>query len=572
MKGSYTASKYSTGVKQVSSLMEGVPMNIHNFDKHISETIIQRGYDYYRDGNVIEVFTSQEGEYIFTVVGTEDYEVVIKLGKSEKIESSDCTCPYDFGKYCKHEVAALFELRELMGTSKSPKVQKSINLIDVLAQLSKEEMINIIKELAEKEPYLEEQIIFQYSKGNDEQEIENGKRLINSIVSNYTGRKGFIPYGEVYSFTCEMDEVLEKANILNGILISLEITLCVLSEAIEAFQYADDSDGFIGGLVNDSIEQVRNLVVGCEESDFSLREDAFQKIIDLSESDIFDGWEEFKIDLLWTCIGFADHEIFRNKLRDKITKLLEEKDSVYYQESLLQLLFAMIEQYGTEEEVEQFMQDHLMYASFRKSYIEKRMYEKNYQKAIELAEEGEENDKQLPGRVNDWKKLRYQAYEALGLKKEQEKLAKELLFAGNFEYYHDLKELVAEDFSTFYNNLKGEIQHASGWSKQSIYLQLIEEENDQEALLDYVQKNPSTIESYMDRLIDTYKDEIIEIYTAHIQSMAQSSSNRKQYRQVCRTLKSFAKIAGKGKKDELRNDFRILYARKPAFLDELGKV
>ncbi|WP_062108750.1 SWIM zinc finger family protein [Bacillus niameyensis] len=547
-------------------------MNIHNFDKHISETIIQRGYDYYRDGNVIEVFTSQEGEYIFTVVGTEDYEVVIKLGKSEKIESSDCTCPYDFGKYCKHEVAALFELRELMGTSKSPKVQKSINLIDVLAQLSKEEMINIIKELAEKEPYLEEQIIFQYSKGNDEQEIENGKRLINSIVSNYTGRKGFIPYGEVYSFTCEMDEVLEKANILNGILISLEITLCVLSEAIEAFQYADDSDGFIGGLVNDSIEQVRNLVVGCEESDFSLREDAFQKIIDLSESDIFDGWEEFKIDLLWTCIGFADHEIFRNKLRDKITKLLEEKDSVYYQESLLQLLFAMIEQYGTEEEVEQFMQDHLMYASFRKSYIEKRMYEKNYQKAIELAEEGEENDKQLPGRVNDWKKLRYQAYEALGLKKEQEKLAKELLFAGNFEYYHDLKELVAEDFSTFYNNLKGEIQHASGWSKQSIYLQLIEEENDQEALLDYVQKNPSTIESYMDRLIDTYKDEIIEIYTAHIQSMAQSSSNRKQYRQVCRTLKSFAKIAGKGKKDELRNDFRILYARKPAFLDELGKV
>ncbi len=52
-----------------------------------------------------------------------------------------------------------------------------------------------------------------------------------------------------------------------------------------------------------------------------------------------------------------------------------------------------------------------------------------------MALEGEKQDKQYAGLVSNWKKIRYIAYKELLLKEEQEKLAKELLLAGDFEYY-----------------------------------------------------------------------------------------------------------------------------------------
>lgn len=95
-------------------------MNINNFEKHVDERILDRGYDYYNYGNIVEVYKETENQYIFDVNGSEEYEVVVNLDTNGEIIHSYCDCPYSFGPICKHEVAAYYKLFEINNS----KVQK----------------------------------------------------------------------------------------------------------------------------------------------------------------------------------------------------------------------------------------------------------------------------------------------------------------------------------------------------------------------------------------------------------------------------------------------------------------
>ena len=48
------------------------------------------------------------------IIGSEDYEVVVEMGDHGEIIYSECDCPYDFGPVCKHEVAAYFQLFDML--------------------------------------------------------------------------------------------------------------------------------------------------------------------------------------------------------------------------------------------------------------------------------------------------------------------------------------------------------------------------------------------------------------------------------------------------------------------------
>ncbi|MFL0197725.1 SWIM zinc finger domain-containing protein [Clostridium sp. WILCCON 0269] len=91
-------------------------MNINNFQKHTNKTILDRGYDYYNEGNIIEICNQGDNEYIFQIRGSEDYEVVIKIDDEGEIVYSQCDCSYDLGPVCKHQVAAYFQLFEIFNS------------------------------------------------------------------------------------------------------------------------------------------------------------------------------------------------------------------------------------------------------------------------------------------------------------------------------------------------------------------------------------------------------------------------------------------------------------------------
>ena len=102
-------------------------MNINNFESHINKTILDRGYDYNNEGNIIETYNQRDNEYIFQVQGSEGYEVVVQIDNKGEILNSQCDCPYDFGPICKHQVAAYFELFEILNSEdNSTSVKKEV--------------------------------------------------------------------------------------------------------------------------------------------------------------------------------------------------------------------------------------------------------------------------------------------------------------------------------------------------------------------------------------------------------------------------------------------------------------
>lgn len=164
------------------------------------------------------------------------------------------------------------------------------------------------------------------------------------------------------------------------------------------------------------------------------------------------------------------------------------------------------------------------------------------------------------------------AYKCLSLKEQQQVLAKEFFFQGDFEYYADLKELAIANQDEFYMELKQVLKAAKGWNTERILLKLIEEENDLAEILEFVRNNPSYIETYVDQLVEHFPEKVIEIFAEYIKASAKGSSNRREYQRVCRKIKKFKKSAGQPKQIELIDELRSLYKKRPAFLDELGKI
>lgn len=548
-------------------------MKLYNFENYTTQTIFQRGYVYYLEGRVINLSSNADGEYQFTVEGRTDYNVVVKLGADEEIVYSDCNCPFDFDTICKHQIAAYFELRDQTNKNHNTKTQEP-SLKEVLSNLSKEDLITIIEDITANDLVLTNKLLLKYSSGTDAQEIQYCKQAIQSIVHKYIGRHGMIPYSDTFRFANELSEILEKAQDTYHILRSIDIASLVLIEGMEAFQYSDDSGGEIGSLVNEAIKQIEELALSCDDG--NVKEEALNKILHLSQHEVFNGWEDFSIDLLRVCIHFAEVPVLRNKITAAIHSYLTDEaydDYIkYYKESLLNIEFDLLRRFGTKEETEQFLKEHLEYSSFRRISINQLLQEANYEKAIELALEGEKKDKGYSGLATRWKEFRYKAYKGLGWKKEQEKLGKELLLNGDFDYYRELKDLVHKDQKTFYTQLKQELKHSRNRQANAIYLQLIEEEEDIDAIMEYVKEHPENIESYADMLIGKFPEDVTELYTHYIKAEAQMASNRKAYQSVCRKLKNYSNTIGREKTNALKDELRVLYKRRPAFIDELGKV
>lgn len=403
-------------------------MNIENFEEHISEKILDRGYDYYADGHVGEAVLQGEHEYVFQVMGSDDYVVVVKMDASGEIIWSDCDCPYDYGPVCKHEVAVFYELFDILHDELGGRIslndqEKQPELRDVLGNLSKDQLVEMIMEIAGNDAILKNRLLLKYSEVELGQELANAERWIRSVVDKYTAGEGFISYRETGNFTRELGEFLPQiANCANAG-VALDLAFLLLEEAIGAFQYADDSNGNIGFLVGETLEVIEETVIEAITLESEQSGNLFEKLLKQCDHPIFNGWEDYRLALLRICTQFADQKEYREILCQKLESMIDEKDTEhhrrYLNEELLQLIFGMIQRYGTPKEAEKFIHKHLHYKAFREWSIHRNMAEKNYDQVIQLALAGEKKDKEYAGLVSKWKQFRYTAYKELSLKDEQ---------------------------------------------------------------------------------------------------------------------------------------------------------
>ncbi len=85
-------------------------ITLDNFEQSIESKIVQRGLNYFNDGDIARLEKVGDGEFSALVLGSDRYEVFVKLdGKT--VSEHDCDCPYDYGDVCKHKVAVFYAIR-----------------------------------------------------------------------------------------------------------------------------------------------------------------------------------------------------------------------------------------------------------------------------------------------------------------------------------------------------------------------------------------------------------------------------------------------------------------------------
>jgi len=229
---------------------------------------------------------------------------------------------------------------------------------------------------------------------------------------------------------------------------------------------------------------------------------------------------------------------------------------------------------GAEAEARLFQQDRLHHSEFRKQAIQQARAEGDYERAIHLSREGEEQDsaRGLPGLVNKWKQFRYELYRLTGQTREQQELGIDLLMDGDFSYYQQVKNIcLPSEWPQIYRDLLNRLRLSNG-REHSLYTRILVAERETDLLFAYVAKNPSTVEQYYSHLAKSHREELIPIFQQRIAGKAARASNRRDYQDVCRIIRMLREVGGREAVEQTVKQLLVQYPNKPAFRDELGRV
>lgn len=177
-------------------------VRIDNFEHEVEAIIVQRGRRYYRSGAVTEC-TEEDGEVRAEVQGGENYRVRMEIDDDGTIGSHRCSCPYEYGEFCKHEVAVLYYLRDMR-----KKAAHKAEVEDIVADLKqKAENIKLrdkseeLREVKSEETNRWEMVLeglMRAANGNEEDE-KKGKKGKKSTKIQHRLVYVMEKYGEDYS-------------------------------------------------------------------------------------------------------------------------------------------------------------------------------------------------------------------------------------------------------------------------------------------------------------------------------------------------------------------------------------
>jgi hypothetical protein len=145
-----------------------------------------------------------------------------------------------------------------------PKKRKAPDIEEMLSDRTKEELVEFLMKLASENEEIKQRIELNFEDGNDESELSKSIALIRTIISKNSDRHGFVAYGDAYEAVKGADLVLEKARFAfeqNKTVHALQLSLCVIHEMMDLLQGADDSDGVIGGVIEETFAFIDELMV-----------------------------------------------------------------------------------------------------------------------------------------------------------------------------------------------------------------------------------------------------------------------------------------------------------------------
>lgn len=571
-------------------------MNLLDFENHINETILARGWDYYRDDCIKSVKKKDKNYYTAVVAGTYNYNVTIGLGDEGDVLRLDCDCPYDLGPHCKHEVAVLYALREMLKdendslivdlegglTSSAGKTKKQSppakespgdRLTRILSAQPGDKLVAFLASLALEYDEIGRRMELEFGAVDLEQERRQCTGLIRSYIRQHSDRHGFVAYSQVSGAAKGAGMVLERAEQAaadGDFERALEIYLCVLHEMVPLLNSADDSGGHIGDVIDESLTALAEIAghgFPAEASEYY-----FHKLLNEAANEIYNGWSDWQLSLLETCAALVvdgrQRETFEKQLNSTIKELDGSWSSRYLAERIAKIRHRLIIKFEGEAHAADFLEHNINYPLFREKAIEDALANKDYDRVERLALEGEQSDRGMHGLINRWKEARYKAYKLSGQQEKQRNLAVEFILDGSFDYYQELKATYPDnEWASVYPGITKALEERNSYRDN--YPSILIEEGEKKKLLEYVKARPAYITRYHRHLLPAFRDDVDHLFMQHILGEAKRAGNRNAYREICSLIRQFANTGATEQARQVVSQLLAIYPRKPAFKEEL---
>jgi len=543
--------------------------------------------------------------------------VTVHLDDDREVEDISCTCPYDWGEHCKHEVASLYALRDLLagpeGTKelvgsqgmgekeKSALIEselekeglmverpRSVDLRTLLQDVSKEDLLTFLVDYATNSPSLTSALVHTFPSSDEDLNlinlgIEFRRACVHGGEITYFGRdyeweeeneENYI-WNFTSTFKKKIEDLLEMIRV--AIMVGrIRYGLSIASMMVHEISVFDCNTDHIGEDVEKALSQIVALFAGKE---FSSEDTAWLFERFFAEVENYD--IEQQTTLLRLCIHLADSMADQNVLEHYLVELAEGETEGYGWgfnstiKSSVELRHALLLEQQRVAEAQAFALENLRYDSMRKLAYDRAMATGEYPLAERLALGKEEPERRLSSGPN-WGELLFRVYQESGDIEKMRELAKSFLYTGDLAYYPILKESYTErEWEAVLDGLLDELQNSAreNWPYTgNPYPKVLKLEKEHQRLLVFVQENCYWVREYQDVLLPQYQDEVFALYKQIILKEGRTVASRSEYRGLASWLESLVAVGGSDVAKGCVEALEPRYKKRPAMKDELRKV
>lgn len=368
-------------------------------------------------------------------------------------------------------------------------------------------------------------------------------------------------------------ETLEK----RGYMVALEAATYILVSGVKLASHADSSSGMLTDVIMCTYQLIDKCTKEIEKKDQQMRDQALALILKEAKKSVFDGWTDWRYNLLKSGICLCDEKSAK-KLEKVLDTLLEISREDYFpeytkKEDLIVRYLLHRHLYGKENTQKELYQN-ILINEFRIIAIKDAMEAKNYDEAEKLCLEkanAENTWHYHSGDPEDWNNMLYDIYRTGNNREKQIAQAKKLLLMGNEKFWGVLKQIY-KACGTWNENYKRLLDELKDSKRTVCYRSVLISENEKKRLLEDVMENPYDLFCYGKYLVKEYPGQIYELCYKEISESCAQAKDRREYKKITKNIAQLIKWKGNDTAKSLIEELKQRYPRKPALLDELEKV
>lgn len=482
-------------------------MKLDNFEEQVDSGVLNRGYNYYDNKRIRKVFSTKPCFYTAIVDGSETYTVEVELSSDNNtILYTSCDCPYDYGAYCKHEVAVFCYLKEHL-ENQTP--ENSDELLSILSTMDKKELRDALETILNQNKELRER--FMMERRDTGTMLEKAAFQMQQAVQKYEDSDqtrlelddAYSVIRELYHSAYELKESEPALRLLFLILQNLgglESTLDGENDELSDYEYDEwrQSADRVDALFTDIGQYICRIL---EKELDSASETEKQYLFDLVIS-TFD-YQDFSNHTDTFCLIIESLIPYCNQpdCIKRLEKLLLPDDGDtskvirnYYLSDLC-IKKVMINLYihcGQNEKARALLYRNLGYSEFRSYAVDLARHAGDYQEVLRLAQDGLAQEPNRFSMYPNWQNVLYEAYEKLGDRPHMISFAEECLYSGDFDYYVRLKKLILpQDWEKWLESALEQMKNIPCCN--DAYLNILKSENLQERLVAYCLDHPQDL-------------------------------------------------------------------------------